>query len=321
VGKVKLIEDHSEEPLYAKGSEAWAEQIQEYARRLAEDIDRGFMKLAEYIWLIYDTPVGNDPGNGPFYKQWGYQTVEQWARHELGISNVRKVQYLRQIYYTLQQELITEGGVEQDVIDKLLRLGYSQLRVLCPILTADNAREWADRTEGLSYRQIDDLVRKFRDLTAEAEAAKKKAAAAPAPTDAGDAPRKDEGPPVKVKPVADPPTPTITAAARLESMRFLLTPESKEIVDEAMRTSAAVTGSDKPGYLLSMICLDFLATNGGAKKGNESFYAYLANLERLFQVRLVALDFDEPPGEDLLYGRDTVVKMIDRFQGENDADD
>ena len=98
---------------------------------------------------------------------------------------------------------------------------------------------------------------------------------------------------------------------RVEFERFAFFEGQHAIFERAMETAATIAGSDRKSHLLTLICMDYLATNGGAKPGTQAFRQYLANLERLLHVRLVAYDPRQTSDSRLLYGYDSLSRIVE----------
>ena len=65
-----------------------------------------------------------------------------------------------------------------------------------------------------------------------------------------------------------------------ELIYFELFKSQLPVIEQALETAAMMLGSDKSrGYMLEMICADFLA---GANAGNENSDSLLLSLDRLF---------------------------------------
>lgn len=263
------------EPL-VKGTKAWSENIRREARLLMQDLEVAHLTLGRLLYEVSITPVDGVEGNPPVYTAWGYESYREYAEHELGL-HVRKANFLRNIYYTLYVSL---QDLAETVRQRILALGYSKVRTLVGVLSVENAERWLERAEKLTFVELQAVIAQYRQQLAEE---KRKA--------------KDEGKdPAAV--VAEVPE---QAAMEVIVERFGLYPEQQAVVDEALRIAGDISGSDKRGHNLTLICMDYMATNGAAPPGAAAFAHYLSTLENIFQVRFMAVNAQVQPHE-LLYG-------------------
>ena len=76
------------------------------------------------------------------------------------------------------------------------------------------------------------------------------------------------------------------------------TQEMKENVEQALASASELTGSDKQGYLLDLICTDYLAgqlVEQGGDADSEvlaTVQSHIANLERVYGVKLTVEEID-----------------------------
>ena len=254
------------------GSEKWSAQIRSTAKRVAKEIDTAYMKLAEVLYTVWDTPINGDPEQPPVFTAWGYQSFHEYAEHELSLQR-RKAEFLRRIYYILHVEL---EAMDTQMRERVAALGFSKVRELVGVLTLDNVQEWVERAEQSTYAELSHLIKVYRE--------KQRIAKKQAEVDGGE-----------VEPVSVP------DEQKEVWERFMLFPDQHAIVQEALTAAAAITGSASKNHNLTMICMDYLATNGAAPPGTQAFRNYLANLEGIFNVRFMVVDHKVQP-QELLYG-------------------
>jgi hypothetical protein len=75
---------------------------------------------------------------------------------------------------------------------------------------------------------------------------------------------------------------------RKKSLHVMLLGEQIDVVEEALRHAERLARSNKKGHLLSLICLEFLATNVFSADPQRHLAADLAQLANQRGVQLVA---------------------------------
>jgi hypothetical protein len=260
--------------------DAWTDnQIQKYredTKTLATEIDSGYMRLAERLYQIFDVPCPGDPSGRFLYQIWNFSEIGEYVENELGIHR-KKAQRLRGIWYRLGVEL---SGMDPAIRARIIALGFGKVRELVRVLTVQNAAEWLDRAENSNYET---LVNAIRVYLQNLEADRMKAA------EEGKDPEtvETEVPPAEVK----------------SYTTFALFEEQQKVVDAALTRASELSGSEKPGHNLTLICTDFLATNDFLTGDQKQKLLYLAKLERLLGVRLVVGD---PKTSRVTYGIDNL---------------
>lgn len=165
------------------------------------------------------------------YTEWGYPTFASYLEQEVGIQR-RKGERLRQIWKTF----VKAFGIDKE---RFLKIRYSNLLQILSIVNRENVEEWIDLAEVLHYKQLQDRVDAYKAALKISEST----GATPTPA-----------------------TPVVPAA-KTKRRTFHLFPEQEEVVDEALSSMERRTGSSKPGYLLTSICTEYLATT--TKIGTE----------------------------------------------------
>jgi hypothetical protein len=148
-------------------------------------------------------------------------------------------------------------------------LGWTKARMLCNIVTAENAAEWRPKLEGKSVMAIDKLLH-------------------------DDAIDKREDPEGKG---AD------AGTERQPKLGFVVSPAQRANIMRALEACAKVVGcdttKDRLGYLLDLISTEYLATNGGLATVQE----YIGNVESVIGLKLIAYD---PKTDQIVYGGETL---------------
>lgn len=213
---------------------------------------------------------------GGCYNEWGHSSWREYVEKELDFD-MRKAQQL-----VKTEEWLTT--LKPNVQAFFRSLTYTKARMLTNIVTNENAAEWRVKIEGKTVMQIDKILHD--------DAVEKGADPDGKGADAG--------------PERQPP------------FRCALSPAQRANVMRALEACAKVVGcdttKDRLGYLLDLICTEYLATNGGLQTVQE----YLANVESVIGFGLVAYDV----GNDAVaYGGPLLDKLFGAgSDGEKDED-
>ncbi len=310
------------------GSKAWAESKCEEARTLIKGIDSQYIHLGKLLWDLYDIPVDNNPANKPAYSLFGYPKFEEFCDKELGL-HYRKAYTFRSIYYRLHIEL---KDMDSQLRDRIIALGWTKVRGVSRVLTLANAMSWIEYAEKHTASAIEKKVSEHLEearkkkameegLGFEAAAAgasfgedapppptadtKKKpgkkttatpdATAAMDPAGADLLPTFDQEHQTEIDTSADEPIfdPSIADLDPKTKRVFWLEPGENELVQQALALSQKLSGKDTPGTNLSLICLEFTATNDSTARPNmkdEFKLVMLAQVEKLLGLELLAVD-------------------------------
>ncbi len=271
------------------GSKPWAARVRRRAKELAATLDMGYMELARILYQVYDTPIDGERRKAPIYTAWGFRSFADYAERELGLHQ-KKAERLRLIWFKLEIEL---KDLDPQLKERMVALGHSKVRELTRILTIRNAKDWVDRAEGLTYRQlfaaVQDEGRRLGLAQALSDAEKAEAVA-----DAS------EGE-----------TALLPELAPVEERRretFDLFPLQLANVRLALQKSMELGNTDKKGHALDLICTDFLATNDIMGGDLDKRLRYVAKIERTLGLRLVAID---PEATEIVYGLDALKLIAD----------
>lgn len=315
----------------SRGSRAWAAKIRKRAKLLSKELDTGYMELAKILYDVYDCPVDGDPKNPSVLTLWGFPSFQNYVETELGL-HYKKAQRLLRIWYVLE---IMLKDIDLKTRERLVALGSTKMRELARVLTLENVQQW------LTIAENDSHVTLINKIQAATLAARKTALEAKLGT--GD--ESDEGTPFphavalgggEVRQEgsevandgfggsAEPPTQAeadadLFGVGELKVETFMLAPAQQLNVLTALARSGELTKSSKKGYNLDLICVDFLATNdfSAQTKQAQSRSTYLAKIERLLGVRIVAVDARDP--SDVVYGIATLATLAGEKTDETES--
>jgi len=266
---------------FQHGTHAWAEDLRTRTRELAESLDTGYMTLGELLYTAWDVPIDG----APTYEIWGHKSFTEYAFKEFGLHR-RKAEFLRKIYYVVRKKLKLHYTKER----RLIACGYSKVRELVSVLSPRNVDDWIALAEESSYAQLSEKIKLYREA---------------ARTAAENAERRGLDPEDLEPEVGD--------VDDMTYERFAFFEDQHAVFQQAMEVASRISRSEKKTHNLTLILQDFLATNGAAPKGHDAFRRYLANLERLFGMRLVAFDRETRPAE-MLWGASTLEEVLDEAE-------
>ena len=255
-----------------RGTKTWQSRIRREAKKLVEELDTGYMKLAKLLYQVYTTPVDNDPERNPVWMEWGYESFGEYAEKELGISS-RKAYYLNKIWYTVEVELDLDNALKS----RFAKIGWSKAREIVRVMNTANAEHWIRLAETHSYTEVDAAIKKYIDEHGGSASEARKSEETPGPS-----------------------------VVNFE--RFALADEQHENVVEALEAAAKLSGSTVKSHNLDLICTDFLANNEFSKDRNTTRQSYLSKVEELLGVKILAVDAKTG---DLVYGNPAVIELID----------
>ena len=185
---------------------------------------------------------------GNLYLAWGYENYREYVEQELGFD-VRKGQMLVQ----LQKWFAT---LPKNVVDWVQSLGWGKAILLLRVVTPENAKEWKRKTEGLSLRQIEEIINEAKHIGDEE-------------SDGGDVGGEQ-----------------METTTRISTALF---PEQQKIVTDAFELAKSMADNDKVNFLLELICTDFLAANASTQTNED----YLKSVERVTGLKIVAINSDD----------------------------
>lgn len=214
-----------------------------------------------------------------YYNGWGFASWRAYVEDEVDI-HIRKAQQLIKTEQWL-------ALLPKNVTGWIRALGWTKARMLCNVVTAENAAEWRAKLEGKSVMAIDAL------LHDDAQAA-----------------------------AADPDGKGADTGSERQKPYTLgrPTPAQRANMDLAAATAAKAAGcdtsKDRLAYIWDLIATEYQATNGGIQYVQQ----YLANVESVIGLRLIAYDMGK---DEVVYGGETldIIAHDDDDEEETEADD
>jgi len=287
----------SNEPI--EPSRKWLEEDRLEAKRVAKRLDESYFDAARVMYSIL-----KDQRFGKFaWEQWGFGSFEEYAWVELGMNH-RRVSRLVAIYEVIGVRL---ESVDPVIRGKLIALGFTKLLVLLKVLWPATVNQWL--AEGLrtdiTFRELEVKARDAAALKVlnaertniEAKAAKSMAQLEYDPED--DAPEPEKT--AKKSPTAEPSEsaeggpavpPDKLPDERLFRRTIMMDMHSWDITRQALQRAKQLGGSDKDGYNLGVICLQYLANAhyGKLDDYDNAREVFWSQMESFLKVKLVVAD-------------------------------
>lgn len=204
-GSGDLIADTASEVEGLTKAKALAE-----ATKLADNIESNYFKLGGVLKVIHD-------------QAWfeGYESFDVFVSEKFGFK-ARKARYLMDIYNSLV--------VNQISWDKVQHLGWTKLKDLAPVLTADNVDEWVAKAEKVTVAELQAMLSK-----------------------------KPEGSTASAKTTSD-----------VTKISFGLKNDQVETVQSALNKAKAEVNTEFDNVAIEMICAGYLGGNQIAKPSAAS---------------------------------------------------
>lgn len=248
----------SEQSAFRKRS---SDEVREDIKSRSRSIDQEYLRLGKDLYVAKHCE---------FYLKWGFATWREFVETEANMS-IKRDERLRKVWKTLVKGL---GVTPSDLHD----IGFSKASLLCKdgLLTRQNLKDWLKKARESSFRDLEKATKgKSRKVTTREETTTTR--------DEETGEEKTETREVRTVETDD-------GNVDFDSLKFSVTSEQREVIDEALAKAERMAESDKKGHLLHLICTDFLAGALGEDPEEKSRLRFhLANLEKAFGVNIMAL--------------------------------
>jgi len=280
-------------------------QLRSEAKTLVREISHKYWDLGRVLWDVYDGVPGGYRslmvGDGSrqnrtsLFEKWGYKNFGEYCDQEVGIQK-RTGENLRYAYYyfAIQQEM------PESVIDELVSIGRSKVYLLSGVATRDSISIWLEKAKELTFEELKKAIK----------AAKAVSAGRNVDTEEREMPEELASSPVQT---ADAGVKQLQRPEALHTIQAGLYDAQLETWQSALGRAQGLTGSEKIGHNLELICQDFLANNDFSKVKDKDRSAYIAKMERRLGVLVIAID---PNTGKPVHGRDLLWRMIKESKGQ-----
>jgi hypothetical protein len=121
-----------------------AEQVRQEILEANKTIEVSYVDLSKLLAEAY---------HKEFYLEWGFTDFKDYTENELG-TGYRKAMYLVDVADCMKKNNISTA--------KALKLGWTKLKDLAKVLTEENSKEWMDKAEKMTTRDLGEAVKVSR---------------------------------------------------------------------------------------------------------------------------------------------------------------
>lgn len=299
------------------------DKLREEAKSIVKDIDNKYWDLGRCLYDVYDGVPGGYrslmQGSGSrkvrqaLFEKWGYRNFGDYCEREVGIRK-RTGENLRYAYFWFAIRL----DLPEKIIDEVKSLGRSKIYQLSGFVNQDNITLWIEKARDLTFEELKKSIKQAKAVQA------------------GMDPDGDERDPVIREPQSEGKSSSGgsngsgsgggsssgsgVGSATSNGAKDLPQPEKMHTVttslyqgqfdtwQSAIERAKSLSGSEKIGHNLELICQDFLANNDFYGDSSDDKKAYLNRIERKLGVLLVAID---PDTGSPIHGTDLLWKLVE----------
>jgi hypothetical protein len=205
---------------------------------------------------------------------WGYEDFASYVKGELNLG-IRSAQYMTATYEAF-------GKMPKEIQEWIKTLGWSKAKELIGRVNESNWQEWRTKIAGKSVEDIKLLLKG------------EKGGKGKGSKDGSD--NENENGEIATK------------------TSFALFPGQAETVNAALDKAKKAVNSDKPGHALTLICTDYLASDG-----TMSLEQACKRIEAAFGIKLVGFQ-SATDSSSVVFGHDTLASLTED-DGEGDGED
>lgn len=276
-------------------------KLRERARTIVKDIDDKYWELGEILYDVYDGVPGGYralmKGKGSreerrsMFSKWGYKTFGEYCEEEVGIRK-RTAENIRYAYYWFSITL----DLPESVMEDLRSIGRSKFYQLAGFADETNITVWIDQAKTLTFEELRKAI---------------KAAKAVAAGSSGDSEERDQaaGPAAEAAKDAK----ALPKPEEWHTLQTSLADSQWATWQSAFDRAKGISGSEKIGHNMELICQDFLANNDFADDAAKDRSAFLAKIERKLGLLLIGID---PASGKPVHGRDLLWRLVKECQAE-----
>jgi hypothetical protein len=339
------------------GSDAWAKKSRARAKELAGMISTGFIELSKLLYQFYNLSKPGDPKETPLYKTWGYDSFKDYLSAELNMDKRRgeRLRLLGYRLYTelealdpvLRDKILALGESKVRELVRVLTLKNAEKWVelaekssyieLCAAIkkfedAGKKKKAGRSKTPEGALGPQESKAELDEEESEETVAVKDKNGNVvyEVATTGGSVFLKGdhvvvEGNQATVKTKqaelaedADEAGVVPEPAEEQFLHTFSLYKDQNDTVLAALERAKQLNTHDSPkSHLLSLICLDFLATNDFKKGDLDQTKRFLVRLEKALGLKFVAWDSDI---KKIIYGFKTLDEMAATEAAHNAAE-
>lgn len=259
--------------------------IRKKTKQLAKQAEDIFMHLGKMLYIVWDKTVDGKKDGVALWEKWGFMAFADYVEDELGMDR-RRAQRLKKVWFNLEVDC---HGISDTLKANLVECGATKLRELARVMNADNAEYWYNRCKDMNVKDTVATVNAYLDEL-----------------NAQDTRFQD---PEGADSVQEPDPDADPEATFNEN--FKLYPPQQEILKNAIEGAKHLSGKPnaKKGHCLTIICNDFMKNNDLTFGREDDREKYVAKLEKLLSLRLIAID---PKTGEIIHGLATMEALARR---------
>jgi hypothetical protein len=279
------------------------------AKALVQDISNKYWDLGRVLYEVYDgvpggyrglmTGDGSKTKRVSLFEKWGYKGFGEYCEQEVLLQK-RTGENLRYAYYyfAIQQEM------SKEVIERLVSIGRSKVYLLSGFATRDNITLWMDKANELTFEDLKKAITLAKSASSGRNTDNEE-------SEMAESPLSSESVPVSV---ASPSKP-LHKPEVLHTIQAGLYDAQLETWQSALSQAQGLTGSEKIGHNLELICQDFLSNNNFSKVKEKDFSSYISKMERRLGLLMIAID---PNTGKPVHGGDLLWKLVSESEKQDE---
>jgi hypothetical protein len=181
-----------------------SEQVRQEILEANKLIEENYLRLAKLLSEAY---------HKDFYQEWQFKDFREYCEAELDIQ-YRKAMYLVDIWDKVKSLNLSPA--------KVAKLGWSKMKDIASVMTKENAKDWMDKAEKMTTRDLTEAVKISRVQDASARG----------------------------------------TIPHIVTMTFRMGESEHNVVSEALEECKKLCESESPVVALEMICQDWLEMKG-----------------------------------------------------------
>jgi hypothetical protein len=204
--KVSVVGTREEERMEMRPEGDRAHKVFTRIEKIKKEMGKHFLELGLLLSEVQDNK---------WWARVGYGSLSEYIQDELGFSP-------RKGYDLIQISKVWTKILPPDDLEDTAAIGWSKMKILCPVINDENIKDWEALATNLTFRQLVEQVQRNKKDDKE----------------------------------------SIAEEAKEESKRYTFVQKGEMIkmADRALEIAQQMTDNDNPAYLFHCICTEFVAT-------------------------------------------------------------
>ena len=269
--------------------------LREKAKSLCKNIQISYWELGQCLYDVYDGVPGGYRGllgagarteRRALFSKWGYGSFAEYVDKELGLMK-RSAENLRYAYYWFEIRL----NLPKETKDKVKGLGRSKVYQLSGVVDENDIETWVEKASQMTHEdlkkslQVVKAQKSQRHDDIENEGLKGLDEIGERSGDETPVPMPEE----------------------IHQFHTSLYKGQWDIIQSAIDRAKGMSGSDRIGHNLELICQDFLMNNEFGQTPDVDVKQYVNKTEKRLGIKLIGIDMKS--GRPV-YGGDLLWKLV-----------